>query len=95
MRKVIKKLKFQPFVENMDDRYVCKIASLKEMEEKWDYEIKLRPGQKNWSIWKAEAINNFQTGRSIPYYGILKGTIICEATAVVDPGEVQNASVLP
>ena len=33
MRKVIKKLKFQPFAENMDDRYVCKIASLQEMEE--------------------------------------------------------------
>ena len=92
MRKVIKKLKVQPFVENMDDRYVCKIASLQEMEEKWDYEIKLHPGQENWIIWKAEAINNFQTGRSIPYYGILDGTIICEATAVIDPGEVQNSA---
>ena len=37
MRKVIKKLKFQPFIENMDDRYVCKIASLQEMEEKWNH----------------------------------------------------------
>ncbi len=92
MRKVIKKLKFQPFAENMDDRYVCKIASLQEMEEKWDYEIKLHPRQENWIIWKAEAINNFQTGRSIPYYGILDVTIICEATAVVDPGEVQNSA---
>lgn len=92
MRKVIKKLKFQPFAENMDDRYVCKIASLQEMEEKWDYEIKLHPRQENWIIWKPEAIKNYQTGRSIPYYGILDGTIICEATAVVDPGEVQNSA---
>ena len=72
--------------------YVCKIASLQEMEEKWDYEIKLNPGQENWIIWKAEAIKNYQTGRSIPYYGILDGTIICEATAVVDAGEVQNSA---
>ena len=72
--------------------YVCKIASLQEMEEKWDYEIKLHPGQENWIIWKAEAIKNYQTGRSIPYYGILDGTIICEATAVIDPGEVQNSA---
>ena len=71
--------------------YICKIASLREMEEEWDYEIKLHSGQKNWIIWKTEAINNFQTGRSIPYYGILDGTIICEATAVVDPDEVQNS----
>ena len=76
----------------MNDLYVCKIASPQETEEKWDYEIKLHPGQKNWVIWKAEAINNYQTGKSIPYYGILDGTIICEATAVIDPGEVQNSA---
>ena len=34
MRKVIKKLKFQPFVENAADRYIGKIASLNVMEEK-------------------------------------------------------------
>ena len=72
--------------------FVCKIASFEEMNEKWDYEIKLHPGQENWTIWKAEAINNYQTGKSIPFYGILDGTIICEATAMVDPGEVQNSS---
>ena len=70
--------------------YVCKIASLKEMEVKWDYEIKLHPREENWLIWKAEAINNFQSGKSIPYYGILDGTIICEATAFIHPDAVQN-----
>ena len=72
--------------------YICKIASLQEMNDKWDYEIKLHPGEENWLIWKAKAIQNYQTGRSIPYYGILNGTIICEATAVVDPGEAQNSA---
>lgn len=72
--------------------YICKIASLQEMNDKWDYEIGIHPGEENWITWKAEAINNYRTGRSIPYYGIFAGTIICEATAVVDPGEVQNSA---
>ena len=74
--------------------YICKIASLQEMEEKWDYEIKLHPGQENWIIWKAEAIKNYQTGRSIPYYGILDGMIICEATALIHSDTVQNSDGL-
>ena len=64
------------------------------MEEKWDYEIKLHPGQENWIIWKAEAIKNYQTGRSIPYYGILDGMIICEATALIHSDTVQNSDGL-
>ena len=75
----------------MTKNYVCKIASQQEMEEKWDYEIKLHPGQENWIIWKTKAINSFQTGKSIPYYGILGETIICEATALIHPDAVQNS----
>lgn len=72
--------------------YVCKIASLQEMEEKWHYEIARHPGESNWIIWKEEAISDFRAGRSIPYYGILDGTIICEATAMLDPASVQNGA---
>ncbi|MCR4599762.1 MAG: GNAT family N-acetyltransferase [Acetatifactor sp.] len=71
--------------------YVCKIASLEELKRKWDYEITQNPGDGNWLIWKEEAVENFQKGVSIPYYGILNGTIICEATAVTDPQCVQNS----
>ena len=65
--------------------YICKIASMEEMEQKWDYEISLHSEKENWIAWKAEAMEGARTGRSIPYYGILDGTVICEATAVLNP----------
>ena len=75
----------------MNDKYICKIASPEEMEQKWDYEIGIHPGQENWIVWKGEAIEGFRSGRSIPYYGILDGTVICEATAVLNPDFMQAA----
>ena len=70
---------------NRNEEYICKIASLEEMNRKWDYEIRQHPGTDNWVVWKGEAMEGFRTGRSIPYYGILDGTVICEATAVLYP----------
>ena len=78
----------------MDNHYTCKIASLKEMNRKWDDEIRQHPGNDNWIVWKQEAIRNYQAGKSIPYYGVLDGTIICEATAVTDPDAMQNGDGL-
>ncbi len=71
--------------------YICKIASLEEMNRKWDYEIGQHPESENWIVWKSEAIDSFRTGRSVPYYGILDGTIICEATAVLYPDFPQGS----
>ena len=68
------------------DGYVCKIASPEEMNRRWDDEIALHAEKGNWIVWKGEAIENARTGRSIPYYGILDGEIICEATASLSPG---------
>ena len=65
--------------------YTCRIPTEEEMNRKWDYEIRLHPGEKNWIVWKDEAIEGLRTGQSIPYYGFLDGEIICEATAVTDP----------
>lgn len=92
MLRVIHKFGFLPFTDDLPFRYQCKIASLQEMDEKWNYEIARHPGESNWIIWKEEAINDFRAGRSIPYYGILDGTIICEATAMLDPTFVQNGA---
>ena len=64
--------------------YVCKIASMEEMEQKWNYEIAQHSEKGNWIVWKSEAIESAKAGRSIPYYGILDGTVICEATAVLN-----------
>lgn len=73
--------------------FVCKIASVDEMETKWNYEIKKHKSP-NWKIWKIESIERVKNGQSIAYYGILNGKIICETTAMVDKNIVQNSDGL-
>ena len=75
-------------------KYVCKIASLEEMNRKWDYEITQHPGEKNWIVWKDEAIKGFLAGHSVPYYGVLDGTVICEATAVRSSGMLRGSEAV-
>ena len=72
------------------ETYICRIASPEDMELKWNQEILRHPGEKNWTVWKAEAIANAQKGLSIPYYGFLNGKIICEATASLRPFSPQD-----
>ena len=77
------------------DNYVCKIASIDEMNTKWDYEIEHAINDKgNWILWKKDNIERFQNGLIIPYYGILDGKIICECTAALNSSVVQNADSL-
>ena len=49
--------------------------------------------RKKWIVWKAEAIDHCKKGSSIPYYGILDGKIICEATAIVDQSTENEKTV--
>ncbi len=75
----------------MAELFICKIASPQEMEIKWEYEIAQREKDKeSWIVWKKQSIENYKQGYTIPYYGILEGIIICEATAMVHPKVVQN-----
>ena len=76
------------------DNYVCKIASLEEMNTKWNYEIEIANKKENWIIWKMENLKNMVDNKIIPYYGILDGNIICEATANIDKSIVQNSDGL-
>ena len=83
------------YLLKMKDNYICKIPSLDEMNKKWNYEIEhAKEDKDNWIIWKEKAINNFKNKISIPYYGILDGNIICEATALLDKEVVQNSEGL-
>lgn len=75
--------------------YICKIADRSEMERKWDYEIAhAGKNRRSWEIWKEQALRNREEGKTLPYYGILNGEIICEATAMLCPEAVQNAKGL-
>lgn len=55
--------------------YICKIAAINEMEIKWNYEIK-KHKNRNWKIWKSEAISRVKNGQSIVYYGFFNSEII-------------------
>lgn len=74
-------------------KYICKIATIDEVEAKWNYEIKKHKSP-NWKAWKSEAIERVKSGQSIAYYGILNGKIICETTALLDESVVQNSKGL-
>lgn len=76
----------------MPEQFLCKTASVEEMNIKWDYEIAHhKKDRDNWVTWKKQNIENFMLGYIIPYYGILDGKIICEATAVIHPKAAQNS----
>ncbi len=65
------------------EQYICKIATIEEMNQKWDYEIhKAVDDKDNWIKWKSANIERFQKELIIPYYGILKGTSICIITSL-------------
>ena len=75
--------------------YVCKIATLEELEKKYQYEIDNSGNDRsNWIVWKRQAIDRYNSGKIIPYYGLLDGEIICECTAALDSSVVQNSDNL-
>ena len=74
-----------------EQSYICKIASMEELEAKWTYEIEKNADDPDWPIWKKQAFERTEKGQSIPYYGILNGQIITEATALLDEAIVQNS----
>lgn len=79
----------------MAERFLCKTASIEEMDIKWDEEIaRHKKDRENWVTWKKRNKENFRLGYIIPYYGILDGRIICEATAMIHPKVVQNSAGL-
>ena len=73
--------------------YLCKIATEEEMNIRWDYLIDSCSDDSNWIIWKKENIDRFKNNKIIPYYGLLNGEIICEATAMINKEFVQNNEI--
>ena len=65
------------------DKYICKIATLEEMEQNWNYLTEIHPNNNAWKIYKEESIKNMKEKNTIVYYGILNGVIISEATAFI------------
>ncbi len=74
--------------------YICKIATIPEMEIKWDYEINKASDKDNWITWKKNAFDRVEKGISVVYHGVLDGKIIAETTAIFDTSDVQNGNGL-
>ena len=73
--------------------YICKIATLEEMEQKWNYLIEIHPNNNAWKIYKEEDIKNMKEKNTKVYYGVLNGTIISEATAFISNTDDTNELV--
>ena len=78
----------------MLDGYICKKATIEDMEQNWNYLIEIHPDNNAWKIWKEKAIKDMEKGNAIVYYGILNGVIISEATAFLSNLDVQNSDGL-
>ena len=78
----------------MIDGYICKKATIKDMQQNWNYLIEIHPDNNAWKIWKEKAIKDMENGNAIVYYGILNGVIISEATAMLSNLDVQNSDEL-
>ena len=78
----------------MIEGYICKIATIEEMEQNWNYLIEIHPNDNSWKVYKEKAIREMKNGNTIVYYGILNGVIISEATAMLSDLDVQNSDGL-
>lgn len=75
--------------------YICKIATIDEMERKWNYEIITNWRRKSvLKRLKKETIDRVKNEKIITYYGILNGKIICQTTAMFDENIIQNSDEL-
>lgn len=78
----------------MLDGYICKIATIEELEQNWNYLINIHPNDNAWKLYKEKAIKEMESGSAIVYYGILNGEIISEATAMLSNIDAQNSDGL-
>ncbi len=79
----------------MQDDYICKIATVQELDARWDVLVERYGGETdNWLIWRKGARADLLAGDAIVYFGLLGGRIICEATAMLNPAAVEESDGL-
>ena len=67
----------------MIEGYECKVANRDELLKRWDYLIKINPGNNKWVEFKGNALKHFDEKSTISYLGFLNNEIICEITAYI------------
>ncbi len=80
------------------NNFSCKVATRDELLKRWEYLIKIHPGNNDWVRYKENAVRNYDNGSTISYLGFLDDQIICEATAYIKEsafvGDISNPSRL-
>ncbi len=75
--------------------YECRIATVDEIEKKFDYAISKATNDKyNWIIWKREAIEEFYKNSTTAYFGFLDDDIVSICFAATGTVNVQNVDGL-
>ena len=67
--------------------FEIRIATISEIQEKWNYEIENHPNDNRWMIWRDVAISNVKHGNRLCFYGFLNGEIIAEGTAIISQND--------
>lgn len=65
----------------------CRIATLQEVSDQFDWLIETSTEKDNWITWKNRALERVSDGVVIPYYGFEDEICICEAYAVLSKDE--------
>lgn len=80
------------------NNFSCKVATRDELLKRWEYLIKIHPGNNDWVRYKENAVRNYDNGSTISYLGFLDDQIICEAMAYIKEsafvGDISNHSGL-
>lgn len=73
------------------DNYQIKVATLKEIEDRWNYEINININKKEiYKNAKDICINEVKKESRIVYIGLLNNKIICDATAIIKEEGILN-----
>ena len=64
--------------------YLCRIASRDDLIRRWEYLVRIHPGDHRWAGFRESALKHYDEKSTISYLGFLGDEIICEATAYVD-----------
>ena len=49
------------------DNFICKVANRDELLKRWEYLIKIHPGNNKWVEYKKDALKHYDEGSIIPY----------------------------
>lgn len=72
------------------NNYITKIANLKEIEEKWNYEKNINDNKELYEKTKNIYIEEVKKGNRIVYIGKLNNQIICDLTAILKEESILN-----